>query len=145
MDVLVPNDISLHEIEEWIKSRPKLWEDNKGYHFAIIDSKRRSFIGNCGLDPVDLQNRIAELGYWVRTSHTNQGIATCALKLVINFAFNILKLNRIEILIAEKNTISQHVAEKLGAQKEGLLRKRLSVRGKIHDAYLFSVISDDWS
>jgi RimJ/RimL family protein N-acetyltransferase len=75
--------------------------------------------------------------------HYKQYKTTCASKLICNFAFDILKLNRIEIVIAEENIISQRVAEKLGAKKEGLLRKRLTVRDIIYDAYLFSLILDD--
>lgn len=136
-------DISLQEAKDWIEFRPQTWKDDMGYHFAIIDSSNGSFLGNCGLDHIDLQNEMAELGYWVRTSRTNQGIATSATKLVFEFVFDVLKLNRIEIVIAVENLKSQRVAEKLGAQKEGLLRRRLNVRGIIHDAYLFSVIRDN--
>ena len=137
------NNISLHEIREWIESRPQEWEDGKGYHFAIIDSDQGTFIGNGGIDNIDVRNKVAELGYWVRTSQTNHGIATSASKLIINFAFNSLKLNRIEIVIATGNKISQRVAEKLDAKKEGLLRQRLTVRDTVYDAYLFSLILDD--
>lgn len=136
-------DITLREITEWIESRPQVWEADTGYHFAIIDSEHRSFIGNCGLDNIDLQNRVAELGYWVRTSRAHQGIATCASKLVLDFAFRFLKFQRIEIIIAAKNVASQRVAERLGAKREGLLRRRLNVRNTIYDAYLFSIILDD--
>jgi len=136
-------DISLQEIKDWIESRPKTWEGDTGYHFAIIDTNDNSFLGNCGLDRIDLQNKVAELGYWVRTSRANQGVATAAAKLVFEFVFDVLKFNRIGIVIAKDNLKSQRVAEKLGAQKEGLLRKRLRGRDKIHDAYLFSIISND--
>jgi RimJ/RimL family protein N-acetyltransferase len=137
------SEISLHEIKDWIDSRPQKWENDEGYHFAIINSETKSFIGNCGLDHVDLQNRVAEIGYWVRKSCTREGIATCASKLVLDFAFHFLKLQRVEFIIAAKNIISQRVAEKLGAKREGLLRRRLNVRDIIYDAYVFSIIRDD--
>jgi len=136
-------EISFSEIEDWIVSRPQAWEDDKDYDFAIIDSNQGSFIGNCGLGHIDLHNKVAELGYWIRTSQTNRNFATCASRLVLNFAFDVLKLNRIEIIVASSNETSQHVAEKLGAKKEGLLRQRLNIRDKVHDAYLFSIIPDD--
>jgi len=136
-------DLSLQEIKGWIDSRPQTWEDDMGYHFAIIDSQKGSFLGNCGLDHIDHQNKVAELGYWVRTTRSNQGVATSASKLVFDFAFNTLKFNRVEIIIAVENLKSQRVAEKIGARKEGLLKRRLTVRDSIHDAYLFSVIRDD--
>jgi RimJ/RimL family protein N-acetyltransferase len=49
-------------------------------------------------------------------------------------------LNRIEILVAVDNLASQRVAAKVGAVREGILRNRLLLHGKIHDAVMFSLI-----
>ena len=118
--------------------------DDKEYEFAIIDCHQGSFIGNCGLMHINLQNRIAELGYWIRTTQTNMGFATQASKLALNFAFDVLRLNRIEIIVETSNKISQKFAENLGAKKKGLMRKRLNIHDKLHDAYLYSIVADDY-
>jgi RimJ/RimL family protein N-acetyltransferase len=57
-----------------------------------------------------------------------------------DFGFKELKLNRIEILVAVDNLASQRVAAKVGAVREGVLRNRLLLHGKIHDAVIFSLI-----
>lgn len=98
MDELMPwmfwcnTDIVLPDIENWVESRPGAWLDDTAYEFAVIDPHQGSFIGNCGLVHVDLQNRMAELGYWIRTSQTHKGFATHASKLALNFAFDVLHL-----------------------------------------------------
>jgi len=51
-----------------------------------------------------------------------------------------LNMNRIEIVVAEHNRSSLRVAEKLGATREGLLRKRLVVRDNVYDAVMFSLV-----
>jgi RimJ/RimL family protein N-acetyltransferase len=149
MDELMPwmfwchADLVFSEIEGWVESRSQAWLNDTDYDFAILDCDQGAFIGNCGLVRVDLQNRRAELGYWIRTSQTRQGFATQASRLALQFAFEVLNLNRIEILIATDNKNSQKVAEKLGAKQEGILRQRLNIHDTFRDAYLYSIIADD--
>jgi ribosomal-protein-serine acetyltransferase len=49
-------------------------------------------------------------------------------------------LNRIEIITEVTNVASQRVAEKVGAQREGVIRQRLWLHGAAHDAVLFAVV-----
>jgi len=55
-----------------------------------------------------------------------------------------LGLNRVEIVVATENKASIRVAEKIGALREGILRKRIVVRDNVYDAFIFSIISDDF-
>jgi RimJ/RimL family protein N-acetyltransferase len=73
---------------------------------------------------------MANLGYWVRTSETGRGIASKATRLVAQFGFAELGLQRIEILAAVGNVASQRVAEKAGAVRECVARKRLLINGE---------------
>jgi len=149
MDELMPwmfwcnAGLTYPEIEGWVESRPDAWLDDTGYEFVIVDSHQGTFIGNCGLVHIDFQNRMAELGYWIRTSQTRKEYATQASQLALKFAFEVLRLNRVEIIVETKNTNSQRVAEKLGAKKEGLMRQRLHIHGTFRDAFLYSILGED--
>lgn len=134
---------SLEETKTWIKSRPDAWENGIEFSFAIIDAKDGYFLGGCGLNHINLTDRVANLGYWVRTERSRQGVASAATLLVAQFAFNELRLNRVEMVVATENKASQRVAEKVGALREGVLRKRITVRDHIYDAFMFSLIADD--
>ena len=81
--------------------------------------------------------------YWVRTRHIGRGIAPAAVKLLARFAFDQLSLNRVEIVVALENAKSRRVAEKVGARQEGILRKRIAVRGTVHDAVMYSLVAED--
>jgi RimJ/RimL family protein N-acetyltransferase len=59
------------------------------------------------------------------------------------FGFRQLGLQRIEIVVATGNHASQRVAEKAGALREGVLRKRLLIHGAAHDAVLYSLVAED--
>lgn len=89
--------------------------------------------------------RFANLGYWVRTSRTQQGIATAVVPMIVKFGFDNLNLHRMEIVVAVANLPSQRVAEKAGAFREGLLRQRLFVHGQISDAFIFSFMPADFT
>ena len=67
-------------------------------------------------------------------------MATAAVKLAYQWAMENTNLIRLEILIAVENHASLRVAEKVGALREGMLRKRLLLHDEAHDAVMFSLI-----
>ena len=58
------------------------------------------------------------------------------------FGFEELGLGRIEIVVAVGNKASQPVAEKAGAHREGILKRRLRFHDEYHDAVMYSLIPD---
>jgi RimJ/RimL family protein N-acetyltransferase len=133
-------DYSKKETRDWIRRKPDDWKNGIAYDFAILDARDGTFLGGCGLNRIDYENRMANLGYWVRTSRAGQGVAPTAARLLAGFGFKELSLNRIEILVATGNERSQQVAVKTGAQREGILRNRVSVRGRVQDGIMYSLI-----
>ncbi|MGD1119630.1 MAG: GNAT family protein [Dehalococcoidales bacterium] len=134
---------SLDENKDWINRRPAEWKKGSAYEFAVFDAKDGTMIGGCGLNSVDTMNRRANLGYWVRTSHTGRGVAPAAALLLAKWGFTALKLTRIEILVAAGNQRSLRVAEKVGAKREGILRNRIVIRDTAHDAVMHSLVPGD--
>jgi RimJ/RimL family protein N-acetyltransferase len=137
------NQYIIEDTRQYLESREEAWSKGKEYDFAIIDSRDNTFIGACGFNDINYEEKRANLGYWIRTSKTGQGIATLVVRLLALFAFEKLNLNRAELIIATDNKNSQRVAEKSGAVKEGILRNRLVVRDQIQDAVMYSLIPDD--
>jgi RimJ/RimL family protein N-acetyltransferase len=87
---------------------------------------------------------MANLGYWVRSSATKRGVASAATRLIARFGFRELGFQRLEIVAATGNGASQRAAEKAGATREGVLRKRLLINGQPHDAVLYSLVAEDF-
>ena len=134
---------SMKDSTAWVMSRDHDWNTGTEYSFVIIDATTRQFLGGCGINGVNRGHRFANLGYWIRTSATRKGAATAASKLLARFGFEELKLIRIEIVVAIGNKASERVAEKLGALREGILRRRLMIGTKAHDATMFSLAPQD--
>ena len=134
---------AIDDSKKWIECSINAWSNGTEYNFAIIDRTDSTFIGGCGLNNIDKNHHIANLGYWVRNSRKRAGIASSVVELLARFAFEEQKLNRVEIIPAIGNQASQRVTIKAGATKEGILRKRIVVRDKIYDGIMFSIISKD--
>jgi RimJ/RimL family protein N-acetyltransferase len=88
---------------------------------------------------------MANLGFWVRSDHRGQGIATRATRLTARFGIDILSLVRVEIIVSVHNIPSLRAAEKAGAHREGILRNRLIIRDQVHDVVMHSLIPADFS
>ncbi len=125
----------------WVESRPGAGERNEECSFVIVDVTGR-IMGACGVHGFDLRNKTAEIGYWVRTSATRQGIASAAARQLAQWAFREQGIHRIEIIAAVENIGSHRVAEKAGAIREGVLRERLLLDGKRHDGVLFALLNE---
>lgn len=109
------------------------------FEFGIF-SANGEFLGNCGLNELNRENKFANLGYWIRTPRTRQGFATVAVHELSRWGFAHTDLNRFEIVVAVDNLPSQRVAERAGAFREGVLRRRLVLHGRAHDAVLYSIV-----
>ena len=136
-------DYTRSESREWIRASVKQWDRGAAYNLAIFDSTDLTFLGGCGLGLSGNDRLRANLGYWIRTSATGTGIATRAARLLAQYGFKHLSLQRIEILMATHNPASRKVAEKTGAIFEGVLRNRLEIHNLIYDTYSYSLIPAD--
>ncbi len=130
---------SLTDARAFLELQVPAFDHRTEFTFAIVDRNGR-FLGACGLNQIDQANHRANLGYWVRTSATRQGVATTAVRQLRDWAFQNTELVRLEIVVAVGNVPSHRVAEKAGAVREGTLRQRLFLHGTARDATVFSLI-----
>lgn len=133
---------SRSDSREWLQTIKPEWDKGRAYSFAIFNHTKQ-FLGGCGLSRMD-EHPVMNLGYWIRTGATRRGVATEATRGLACFAFDHLGMTRVEIIMSTRNIPSQRVAEKAGARFEGLLRNRLYLHGESHDAFLYSLIPDDF-
>lgn len=134
---------SREEAESFIKLAGEAWEQQTHYPFAILAVEDGAFLGGIGINHVVKLNRLANVGYWVRTARTRQGIASAALRLVAQYAFGPLGLTRLEIVCIPTNAFSRRVAEKVGAKFEALSRNRIVMHGIARDAALYGMVPED--
>ncbi|MFT4171502.1 MAG: GNAT family protein [Rhodocyclaceae bacterium] len=80
----------------------------------------------------------AEIGYWLAEPFWGRGIATAAVALVSDHAFQTLGLGRLEAPVFSWNLASMRVLEKNGFEREGLMRRSMQKDGRLVDRVLFA-------
>jgi ribosomal-protein-alanine N-acetyltransferase len=85
------------------------------------------------------------IGYWIGERYAGRGLMTDAVKTLTRYAFDTMRLHRIEAACIPDNNRSIRVLEKAGFEREGLLRSYLRINGVWQDHYLYAKIADDIS
>ena len=134
-------DYSVNEAKDWFDSCLAEINAETSYNIGIFQKEDYRFTGGISINHIDTENRIGSIGYWIRESFQNQGIASTAVNLIKDFGFNTLGLVRLEIVILEDIAASRKVAEKCGAKLECIAKNRLIHKGKPGAAAVYSLIS----
>jgi RimJ/RimL family protein N-acetyltransferase len=118
--------------------------DHLAFTYAIdyygSDSTTPSFAGAVGLHSLQQSDHMAELGYWMEKSHRGKGIATLAVRTLVDYSINVMGFRRIEALTHLPNAASQKVLEKAGFTRDAILQNRATrPDGSQIDMVLFSM------
>ena len=131
------------EATVFIESTRQAWAQETHFTFGIFDAQTGGHLGGVSVNHLVRQNRMANVGYWVRSGATKRGVASRAVRLAARFAFEDLGLTRIEIAANPENHASRRVAEKAGAQFEVVARNRIVMHGQAYPAALYSLLPAD--
>ena len=122
-------------VENYINS------DQTDVTFAIY--YQDNFAGIIGLKDTDPDNKKTEIGFWLSESFQHKGIIAHSGKALIDYIFDVMNLNRIQLKAATGNLKSQRVAEHLGFMRDGIERDgELHSRGFV-DLVVFSLLNSD--
>jgi RimJ/RimL family protein N-acetyltransferase len=138
------------EIQHWIPVIPRPYTDADArafvrgevpgigtQQFAITEDGR--VVGSIGIGIND--SRTGHIGYWCARDARGRGVTTRALRLLCRHALDELRLERLELITDPDNRASQRVAEKVGFQREGVLRSHLPhPDGRRRDSVMFSLL-----
>lgn len=83
------------------------------------------------------------IGYWVYSGFGGRGVATAAVAMGVDLAFNQLQLHRVEATVMEMNQASRRVLERNGFRREGLLRRNLHINGQWQDHMLVALTAEE--
>lgn len=165
--------LQLHHIKElWpIAAQPSLWEFtsaniqtysdfeayvNKALHekklgncypFVVYDKVNNCFAGSTRYGNISLEHKRVEIGWtWYDPSLQRTGLNRACKSLLLQYGFEQLNLNRIELKTSLFNTRSQKAIGDLGATQEGILRQHMiNDNGSVRDTVIFSILQSEWS
>lgn len=116
-----------------------------GYAFLVFAGEPRCLVG--GITASSIRRGVAQsvsIGYWIGTPFTRRGYASAALAAVSRFAFEELRLHRLEAACMPSNNASLRTLERGGFSREGIGRKYLKIDGIWEDHVLFGLPLEDW-
>ncbi|MEW6196409.1 MAG: GNAT family protein [Bacteroidota bacterium] len=129
---------------DFLKMSKEMFEKQDNIDFAIELKSEKKLVGGISIRKWNDENKCADIGYVLSPKYWNQGIITEAIKRVIKFGFDELKLNRVEAHCDENNTGSYKAMEKAGMKYEGTLRKKVFMKGKFVNMKFYSILKKEY-
>ena len=113
--------------------------------FGVVPDGHEHAIGLFQVRMLDPQLENAEWGFALGSAFWGTGLFTECARKVLHFCFNEVGLRRVEARACLENGRGNGALQKVGAVREGLLRKSFLRNGKYYDQVLWSIVADDWS
>lgn len=144
----IPHPYTKKDADYFINSVIKKWKikEQTNYTFFIELKSEKKIIGSIALSKVDKFQGTAETGSWINKKYWRQGFMTEAKIAVNDFAFDQLKLRRLNSSVFSNNKASNATQQKIGYRLEGTMRKvaKSKASGKIHDGNIYGLLKEDW-
>lgn len=135
---------TLQEQRQLILNREEDRVLDRAYMFGIFTSDDK-FIGQVTLSNVVRGvGQYADVGYFIDLDHQGKGYMTAALGLALQYAFQALRLHRVQAVILPINQSSRRVLEKSGFQREGVARRFLRINDQWQDHETFAILEEDY-
>lgn len=112
--------------------------------FAVVPSGMRTTVGLFQVRALDPRFGVAEWGFVLGSPYWGRGIFAEGAALVLKFAFDTIRVHRLEARASVENGRGNGALRKVGARLEGTLRQSFSRHGRRHDQHLWTILDSDW-
>ncbi|WP_405112707.1 GNAT family protein [Paenibacillus sp. FSL K6-1217] len=118
----------------------------KDMPYVMVEQASGRIVGTTRLMHLDLTHRNAEIGCtWISPEYWRTAVNTESKLLLLQYGFEVLNLIRVEFTIVSGNLRSQQAIERIGAVREGVLRKhRITAHGEVLDNVVYSILDQEW-
>ncbi len=132
------------EVREWLSSADEAYADPRTYYWAIEETHSGEVVGELFVDNFGTSSRRCEMDWKIGTAFQGKGYAAEAARAAIEYWIREVGFHRIEAKCCTENTASERVMQKLGMNKEGILRERFCGKdGRWHDLAEYSLLEHD--
>lgn len=114
------------------------------YMFGIELKDEKRFIGTIAVYLVNWRNGTCHVGISIGPEHQGKGYGTNAMKVLLDFIFNYMNVNKVKLQVFSYNKRAILSYEKCGFLVEGILKEELFRFGKYHDIYVMGLLRTDW-
>jgi RimJ/RimL family protein N-acetyltransferase len=116
---LIPQPYREPEAKAWIAAAAAMWREGTASPFAVIADGE--VVGGCGVNWIDREQAVGDIGYWIRIDARGRGYVTRAVQLAARWAFA-CGCERLQLRADAENEASLRVAERAGFKREGVQR-----------------------
>ncbi len=130
----------------WIEEATEAREKGIDYPFVTVDRQSGQIAGSTRFRLIDSANRSVEIGgTWLGASFRGTGLNRHAKYLMLRYAFEEMRVIRVQFRTDLRNLRSQRAIEQLGAVREGVLRKDfIYADGYQRSSVFYSITEDEW-
>jgi len=144
----IPRPYKKSDAVNYIERSIKKWEEKnpESLQFMVELKSNKKLIGAMGLSKIDKFSGTANTGSWINKKYWRNGYITEAKIAINDFAFNKLKLRKLNSNVFKGNEASNATQKKMGYKLEGTKIKEMKVKstGKIHDMNIYGLLKEDW-
>ena len=116
---LIPQPYTVAEARAWVSQAAAMWRERSGSAFALVVGG--DAVGGAGINWIDRDQGVGDVGYWLKRDARGRGYATRAVRLIARWAFD-CGCERLQLRADAENGASQRVAERVGFTREGVQR-----------------------
>src|SRR4051812_21357260 len=127
-------------VRRFVARQPRLRARGQYLGLAVTDETGRPFLGHVMLHSVVPHHRRAEVGYWLGPAAGGRGVGRAVVGAVVDWAFEALQLERMEIATTPDNAGARALAASLGFVQEGIMVERNIERGRRVDIVMLARI-----
>lgn len=135
---------NLDDANAWFERVRDRHAQGTAMQFVAVERRSQNVIGSCLLFNLDEANGHAEVGYVLGKRYWGAGYMREAVAVLIDYAFDELKLRRIEAVADPRNLASDRLLVGLGFTREGLLRERWVMNGEVQDGSWYGLLRREW-
>jgi len=134
------------DLYDYIASALEDKKQEAAYPFLITDKRNGQVAGSTRFGNISIANKRLEIGWtWIHPQFQGTGLNRACKYLLLEYVFDTLLFNRVEIKTDVLNHQSRKAILKMGATQEGIFRKhQVTAGGRIRDSIYFSILNDEW-
>lgn len=122
-------------------------KNNHSYAFTVFDKKTNQYAGSTRFYDVQIANATLQLGFtWYGKHFQGTGLNKSCKYLLLEFAFDVLKMERVEFRADNENQRSINAMKSIGCVEEGILRSNTyKPNGTRRDSIVLSILKEEWN
>ena len=133
---------TVKDTERFIQDAMRLYAENNGLQAGIYYEGKLA--GVIGYHQINKEHNWTSIGYWLGSDFVGKGLVTNSMRAFIDYAFDYLKVHRIEVRVAVGNIRSRTIPKILGFKEEGRLREAQWLHNRHVDQVVYGLTVTEW-